>query len=111
MTTRTEAPHPEHRTATTWEWQAIVPAAAALLEDAPVYESWLAHTAEDARRAAAEQGYQLDGDPQVSKEAGALVETKEGPVLMGMESARLCGYEGPATAYRHVFRFKAHRNG
>jgi hypothetical protein len=90
-------------TATGWAWQAFAPAA--MLDDEAMYKAWLQHAVDDARRAATEQGYQVDGEPEITKEAGAVVETKDGPMMVGLDFARLSGYDGPPTWYRHRFQF------
>lgn len=106
------SPMSEQSTATTWGWQAFIPARAhaQMLDDQPMYEAWLKIQIADAHREATSQGYRLVGDPEVTKELGAVIETKEGPMMVGMDMARLSGHEGPPTSCRHRFQFKATRS-
>lgn len=90
-----------------WAWQAF--AHPQMLDDQPMYEAWLASQVAAARQEATSLGFRLVGDPEVTKELGAVIQTRNGPMMVDMEMARLGGHEGPPTSCRHRFQFKAQR--
>jgi hypothetical protein len=74
-------------------WAYVATANPLMLDDAPVLESWKAHTIVDAEAKAREQGYVLTGDPAERREPGWMIEGKDGPLMVGASMARLAGVD------------------
>lgn len=97
---------PEGSTVVQWALEFFVNIA--LVEDEPVLKMALTHYLERGREQAAAGGYGLLGEPEITHEPAAWVETENGPLMVDMGLALLSGVTEP-TAHRYRIIWRAVR--